>query len=169
MTERQKVYLIATAIVILSIMGAHKALGDDVSIKGGAGIINNVLDGQAKYFGVRNEFPALASLTQVWELGGYVDNAKQYGRKSSLVGKYQIGVTPGPNVGVYTKAFLGPCLISTTDAYLGGHFQFCEDFGLGVRDMYTFAGLNYGHISSAGLESPNKGRDWVTMEMGVRF
>lgn len=157
-------YLYATIAFLLAL--SPSALADDFSVRGGPALMSGQPTGTAKYFGLRNETPE--SIAIAYELGAYVDNGGQ-GRRSAVVGKVQLGVKPGPETGLYGKAFIGPCVISATDVLLGGHGQFCTDVGIGVRDRETFMGLGYMHISSAGLAKPNKGRDFVVLDMGVRF
>jgi hypothetical protein len=99
------------------------------------------------------------------ELGGYVDNIGN-GRKGSSLAKLQLGVTPGPNVGTFGLAYTGPCFISNPDNQLSTRLQFCTDFGIGIRDENTFIAVTYSHISNAGIKLPNRGRDFVTMEVG---
>ena len=70
--------------------------------------------------------------------------------------------------GTVVSIFTGPALISIPDSYLGGPFQFMSDVHWGVQDMdLNYIGVYYRHISSAGLETPNVGRDIVGLE--IRF
>jgi len=49
---------------------------------------------------------------------------------------------------------------------LGGHFQFMDEFHLGLQDVGGGGGGGgYRHLSSAGLEMPNIGRDLVGIEL----
>lgn len=159
-------YLYATIAFLLA--STPSVLAADYSIKGAAAVVDNVLTGDSKYFAVRREGYVFYGVHDAMELGGYVDN-RGGGAKGSVVAKYQLGVNPGAEEGLYAKGYLGPCLISSKDTVLGGRFQFATDLGIGVRDSYSFVGLGYGHISSAGIASPNKGRDFVYMEAGLRF
>ena len=67
--------------------------------------------------------------------------------------------------------FSGPTLISSTDVALGGYFQFNETAYLGIRDPNTddSIGIAYNHFSSAGLESPNVGKDFMCLEIKFPF
>ncbi len=155
-------YLVLLALLLC----AQHALANSISIRGGPSIQDGKPDGSAKYLGVRQESPAGVGYVAT-EFGGWADS--QVGHKSSAIAKAQVGVNPGSRVGVYGKAFLGIAVITGTDELLGGHFQFVEDIGVGVRDHDTFVELTYSHISSAGLSSPNKGRDFIVFGMGVLF
>lgn len=152
-------------IIFFGVLYVSKA--DDIIVRGGPAIVEGVPSGAAKYFGVRREHSIQRSnIAASAELGGWV--GRGLGR-TSAVARLQLGVTPGPYVGVFGKAFVGPCFITRTDALLGGHAQFCTDIGVGVRDEYTLMSIGYSHISSAGMSSPNKGRDWLTFEIGLRL
>lgn len=140
----------------------------DYSIKFGPSIENDSTDGSSKIFGVRREDPIIKGIYNAVELGGYTDSGGQ-GRKAAGLVKFQLGTKPGPMTGMFGKAFVGPCLISKTDTVLGGNFQFCTDIGVGIRDKDTFMDVGYGHVSSAGLESPNHGRDALIFETGLSF
>lgn len=144
---------------------AHAA---DYSVKFGPGISNSRLTGSTKAFGLRYEDSIFYSLSYAAEMGGWVDNGGN-GRSNSLLAKLQVGVTPGMERGIFGKAFVGPCFLNATDTQLGGHGQFCTDIGLGLRDVFTFMDIDYGHISSAGLATPNKGRDYIMFEAGFHW
>lgn len=155
------------ALTILFFYTSHHARADDYSVRFGPGIANSKLTGATKAFGFRREAEMDWGLNNAFELGGYTDSRANHSAAGLF--KTQLGVKPGMQEGIYGKAFTGPCLISTTDSALGGHFQFCEDIGIGLRDTKTFMGIAYQHISSAGIESPNLGRDNILFEAGVRF
>ena len=101
------------------------------------------------------------------EVGGWVDIAGE-GRKSSGYGAYQLGVeTDGPT---FARVMAGPALISTPDSYLGGLLQFSEDFYIGLRGKNgNTVGILYKHISSAGIEQPNEGRDLAGFQVSIPF
>ena len=102
-----------------------------------------------------------------YETGFWADNAGS-GRKSSFL--------TGPSIGVnveagyfYAQALSGPAIISATDSLLGGHLQFNNDVSFGIKDLKTSNtfGIDYKHISSAGLASPNAGRDFILIKVGI--
>lgn len=156
-------FWIVALIVLFRCTSAHAA---DWSFRGGPGLVNGTLSGGTKTLGFRRDDEMLDGIYNGFELGGYVDNLGG-GRKGAIVGKAQLGVKPGPRTGVYGYAFIGPCLISATDSQLGGMGQICSDIGVGVRDEKTIMGFGYAHISSAGMETPNKGRDYLVFSVGV--
>lgn len=116
-------------------------------------------------FGHRDKF--LFGLSYQYEVGGWIDIAGQ-GRKGSGYGAYQIGVeTDGP---IFARVMVGPALITTPDAYLGGAFNFTEDFYLGLSGKNgNTIGVLYKHVSNAGLEPPNMGRDFAGVTVSIPF
>lgn len=140
---------------------------DNYAFKMGLGLIDSKPSAKVKNFGLRQESNFFAMLYDATEVGLWTDVGGQ-GRKSSLFVQYQWGIRP-QSEHFYTKAFIGPALISTTDSQLGGNFQFAEDVGFGFQDKNSYVGFNYGHKSSAGIFAPNKGRDAITVELGIRY
>ena len=168
MSEKVKVIIYTFLITLLCILGSRHALSSDLSIRGGSAIVNGSLTGGSKIFGLRYEEPLKRGIEYAVEIGGYVDNLGN-GRKGAALAKLQLGVTPGAQIGAFGSAFTGPCFISSTDALLGSIYQFCTDFGIGIRDTETILSVTYSHISNAGLKLPNKGRDFVILGMGLRW
>lgn len=123
--------------------------------------------GDVKTFnlGYQGEFGgALSLLDYKWEAGGWIDNVRK-GRKHGGFVSGSVGVEP--RIGAfYANAFVGLAAISPTDAMLGSVYQFVEDFGFGVGDQRKVrVGLNYKHISNAGIKMPNRGRDFLTLQV----
>lgn len=133
------------------------------------GIANSGKDSHAetKFVNAGHRDNLFLGLSYQFEVGGWVD-IRGNGRKSSGYGAYQIGVeTDGPT---FARVMTGPALITTPDVYLGGAFQFTEDFFLGLRgDNRNTVGLLYKHISSAGIEQPNVGRDLAGVQVSIPF
>lgn len=122
---------------------------------------------ESKYLGLGYRDALGYGLTYQYEVGGWTDIAK-HGRKGSAYGTAQIGVEA--DAGITIRAMVGPALISTPDAYLGGTFQFNEDFYAGIRGANgNTAGFKYKHISNAGIMQPNVGRDFAGLEVGIPF
>lgn len=74
-----------------------------------------------------------------------------------------------PNTGAYATAAVGPSRISQPDNLLGGHWQFCPQFSLGLKTELANIGVTWMHFSSAGLIQPNQGRDFIGIQMGVEL
>lgn len=100
--------------------------------------------------------------------GGYwSDSIISDNRKGSFFGNLSSGIRVTPN-SFYVESLWGISLISTLDSMLGGHFQFNQDLGLGVLDKKGKSiGVNYKHMSSAGLYRPNLGRDFFTIKVVI--
>ena len=169
MSEKLKIALIVSLITLLCVLGSRHTLAADYLIRFGPSINKEgSTDGSSKVFGLRREEKLMDGISTAFEVGGYVDNAGQ-GRRSSGLGKAQLGVTPGMRTGLYGYGFLGPCIITAKDTLLGGYGQFCTDIGFGIRDKDSMMTVGYGHISSAGLAEPNTGRDFLLFSVGLHF
>lgn len=133
------------------------------------GVFNSGKDSHAecKFVNVGHREDIGFGLTEQYEVGGWTDSAGN-GRSGSAYTAYQLGVqTDGP---VYARVMTGPALITSPDSYLGGVFQFTEDFYIGLKGSNgNTVGIKYKHISSAGLEQPNVGRDFAGFEVGIPF
>jgi len=99
--------------------------------------------------------------------GGAWLDARGDGRHNSTFAGYQLGFEVTNDV-VQASIFSGPTLISTPDSALGGPFQFNETIFFGIVDkQHDSIGITYNHFSSAGLEMPNQGKDF--MGLGIKF
>lgn len=153
---------------LIGVVLSKCARGDDYIFKYGMGLSDQKPTGSIKLFSLRQESHEFHAIHSAMEGGGWLDNLGD-GRKSAVFGKYQLGVKPGAEEGVYAKAFWGIQAQSTTDTQLGGILQFSQDAGIGIRDNTSLVEVGYSHVSSAGIFSPNQGRDFITLSLGVRF
>lgn len=156
------------AITLMFVFTSRHANADDVSFKYGMGLLDGSPTGSIKQFSFRDEHYLFYGIHSAGEGGLWVDNLGG-GRKDAVFGKYQLGVKPGAETGVYAKAFWGVQLQSSVDSRLGGYAEFSQDAGVGIRDAFSFVEAGYTHVSSAGIFAPNYGRDFVTLSMGLRF
>lgn len=103
-------------------------------------------------------------------LGYYADRRSDLGRKSSVYSTASLGLDVKTG-GVYIEAFGGLALISNPDSLLGGTFpQFTESLNIGLYDNRDVKiGFGYRHISSAGIFSPNMGRDFITINLEIPY
>jgi len=102
------------------------------------------------------------------ELGAFSDSRSDLGRRSSGYIADSIGLRIQPFQGFYVESLWGLSALSHTDSWLGSHFQFMQDLGIGFVDSNSSTiGLSYKHISSAGLFLPNKGRDFIVIQIGI--
>lgn len=100
---------------------------------------------------------------------GYFSDPSGHGRSGSGFGNAGLGVQVDPGVFV-VRSVWGLGGITTPDTMLGGPFQFNHDFLLGVKGQNgAIIGLNLKHISSAGLEKPNLGRDLLLLHVELPF
>jgi hypothetical protein len=139
--------------------------------KYGLGVFNSARDNRAevKTFALGHQEKILNSVVYQFEGGMWADSRGDLGRKSSGFGNMSIGLDVQAGY-VYTQALWGLGFITTTDSMLGGNFQFNNDLGVGIRDQKGYAiGLNYKHMSSAGIYDVNAGRDLLYIKMGFPF
>lgn len=113
--------------------------------------------------GHRDSFQGLVAQ---YEIGGWVDSAGN-GRKSSPYAAYQIGLQAVNQV--VGRFMMGPAIVGITDNRLGAVFpQFTTDLYFGIEGEHGVnIGFKYKHISSAGLSSPNVGRDFMGIELSA--
>lgn len=155
-------------LMILAFLSISTAYADTV-VKYGVNVPReNERLGSSKAIFLSNQAPIWGPIIRQYEVGGWVDNTGKPGQKSALMVSPSAGVNVNAGV-VYAQALVGPSLISNTDTVLGGHFQFNNDFAFGLRDPDTKAtiGFNYKHLSSAGLELPNRGRDFLMFRVSI--
>lgn len=134
----------------------------------GVGLFNTAQYGHAstKLFSLGREEDLFGPFIHQGEIGLYADQSG-HGRKSSAFGFYSIGVEVNPGY-FLARSLWGIGAITHPDAMLGGQFQFTQDLFIGVKDYKENAiGLNYKHISSAGIYTPNKGRDFLTVQVEI--
>lgn len=152
-------------LVCLFVITSRNSRADNWVMFGGPMLLDSGPSGKAKIFGARTQVKRIMGVYSSDEIGGWVDNRP--GMSNSLYYAMKLGVEPGQKDGIYGKAYIGPALISSTDDALGGHLQFNEDIGFGVRDGDTQMGITYKHFSCGFLCSPNLGKDWIVFEMGL--
>jgi hypothetical protein len=142
------------------------SVADEISFKYGLGLLSYQATSAIKTFSLRNDRPLYRSIGDAFELGVWTDTGKDKGRSSSAFASYQLGVTP-ESEHLFVSAHWGAGLITATDSQLGGNFQFFQDLCGGFKDDLTRVGVCYKHVSSAGIESPNKGRDFLLLKIGI--
>lgn len=164
---------IRIALVLVVVMTVLLLFSDNVKADDYANAMIGVANSgksspsESKLLAFGHRDPLALGLSYQYEFGGWADRAGN-GRKSSGYGAFQVGVEAGD----YTVArvMFGPTLITTPDAYLGGHFNFAEDFFFGIRGKSgNTVGIIYKHVSNAGLTEPNMGRDFGGVQVSVPF
>jgi hypothetical protein len=122
---------------------------------------------EVKTISVGRQRPLGYYMIYQYEVGGWMDTRDDAGRKSSGFANVATGINL--NIGpMYAQSLWGVALITNTDSYLGGHEQFNEDLAIGIKDWRGVGlGINYKHISSAGLWQPNMGRDMMSVKLNI--
>lgn len=87
--------------------------------------------------------------------------------KSSLWGAALLGVSAKSTTGPELHVGFGPGYLQNPDNILGGHFQFSLEGGIGISGSHTYLGLVWKHLSSAGINMPNQGRDFIMVQLRV--
>lgn len=97
-------------------------------------------------------------------LGAWFDSGR-LGMSNSGFMTHQIGFSVR-NYTLETSFLVGPALITSPDAAVGGIFQFNETLFIGLADKQDNSmGISYNHFSNAGLASPNAGKDFLSLEI----
>lgn len=87
--------------------------------------------------------------------------------KSSLWGAALAGVTAKSKTGPELHIGFGPGYLQNPDPLLGGHFQFSLEGGVGISGQDVYLGLIWKHLSSAGINMPNQGRDFIMAQLRI--
>jgi len=153
-------------ILIIFILSPLVCHADDVFVDAGIGAFRTAGDDA-----VGTKFLKLGVQEDLWEgfkqrfNGGFWLDSQGQGRSSSGFAGYQWGFEVDNDV-FQSSVFAGPTLITSPDSYLGGIFQFNESLFFGIKDRFDNSiGMFYNHFSSAGIENPNKGRDFMGVEI----
>ncbi len=81
----------------------------------------------------------------------------------------QFGSVLHPFDWMYVDHYFGPGFLTKSNSKLTGHLQFSMHMGIGWRDPVkgTTIGMNWKHVSNAGIQSPNKGMDFLLIQVGI--
>lgn len=152
--------------LLLLICSTAYAQDDQIVLDGGLGVFNSATKGlsETKMLTLGLQEDVWGPLKDRFIVGGWLDNSGNNKRNSALA-SYQLGFEVNRD-GLIGGIFSGPTAISTTDELLGGHFQFMDDIHFGMEDKQgNYIGIIYRHLSSAGIEMPNIGRDVIGLEL----
>jgi hypothetical protein len=143
--------------------------GGSVNYKFGTGLSHggiNIVDGKVSLFSLSHEREISSLFQRKLETGVWADSSGK-GRLGSAYGNYSIGVSVEP-VPFYVNTFVGVAGISSPDVFLSTFFQFTHDIAIGIEDKkHRRFGLSFKHISNAGIKSPNIGRNFIQIGVGV--
>lgn len=121
---------------------------------------------ETKIFSVGYEEDFFGPFIKQYEVGIFADQGG-HGRSSGGFGNISFGIETNPGYFVL-RSLWGIGGITNPDSILGGWFEFNQDLLLGLRDNKgNMIGLDYKHISSAGIYSPNGGRDFLTVQLEI--
>lgn len=158
--------------IILCLLISSVCLADEVFLGYGVGVF-----GDAKYYTGQNKYLELGYRSVVWEGIYWQFKGGCWGEASpdkSRTSSAWLSSGPGLEVDlspIEIRSGWGLAAISSPDSQLGGHFpQFNGEMYIGLRDKRGDAiGLQYEHISSAGIINPNLGRDFVTLQLSQKW
>ena len=162
------------ALVVLALVTssfAHAGAQDEMFLDVGLGTFSTEGKSLSEV-----KFAKLGIQEEIWDsfkhrfnVGGWLDQRGE-GKTNAAFASYQLGFDVTNDV-LEMGIFSGPGLISSTDTSLGGYFQFNETVYLGIRNPKSdeSIGISYNHFSSAGLEMPNQGKDFMCLEIKFPF
>lgn len=157
-------------IALLFISSLAYAQNDQVVVDAGLGEFGTRGSSlsQVKFAKIGLQEDLWYSLKQRFNTGGWLDSRGSGYSSSALIG-YQLGFEVKNDI-FESSIFSGPTIISNQDSSLGGRIQFNESLFFGIVDKDSDSiGIAYNHFSSAGLEMPNLGRDFIGLEIKFPF
>jgi hypothetical protein len=159
-------------ILTLSLANSS-AIAGEVSVGYGLGVLHSADYGPVSTKVLQGAYRQDLSNGFYWQTraGFWSDSSpKDTNRKGSGYGSVGIGFLIDLRP-IELRSGWGIGGITATDSMLGGHApQFNGDLYIGVRDKNgNGIGLQYEHISSAGIVTPNEGRDFVTLQLSTKW
>ena len=136
----------------------------------GLGILDkNSTSADVKIFSLGYQDDWIWVFDHKYEMGLWTDVRRDMGRSSSGYVAYSVGLEPELDW-FYIHSFWGLLLMTNPDAYLSTNFQFMQDLGIGFQGKKgSRIGVNYKHISNAGIKTPNKGRDFFQVKLQIPY
>lgn len=101
------------------------------------------------------------------EAGWFMDNSGE--GLSSPWASTLGGVRATSPMGATMHLAVGPAYLHNPDQKLGGHFQFSLEGGVGIEDKNFAIAMVWKHLSSAGINMPNQGRDFIMAQIRIPF
>ena len=143
------------------------AKADEVFMGYGMGVFNST-DTKILNIGYRQDL--YGGFYWSYKGGFWADTSGDPTKSSSLFASTGPGFLIDLNP-VEIRNGIGLSAISNPDSMLGGAFpQFQEDLSVTLRDIHgNGIGVQYSHVSSAGIYNPNIGRDFVIIELSQRW
>lgn len=160
-----RIIAVITALILIFCLPSHAG---ELQFRYGLGIEipEPTYKGEVKHFSLayQNELPPI--FIEKTEIGMWADDNGN--RQSSGYIAHSFGVRVKAQY-IYAEALWGLSLISHPDnVFLSGHMQFMQDLGIGLIDeLGRSIGVCYKHLSNAGIQLPNKGRDAIQIQVGI--
>ena len=157
---------------LLLFLLATQAFADEAFVDYGLGVGPSAISSEieTKNVDVGYRYYFIKSLYWQNKIGYWDDNSGNPIRSSSLYTTSGLGILFSLSH-VEVRSGIGLAFITAPDGYLGGVVpNFNENLGVGIRDDDGAGfGLEYNHLSSAGIYSPNIGRDFINLEFSLRW
>ncbi|CAM6003922.1 unnamed protein product [Sphagnum balticum] len=160
-----KKYALLVALLVATPVFAQ----DEFLIDAGLGAFSTIGDtlAQVKFGKIGLQEDLWYALKQRFNVGGWLD--ARDGMANSGFAGYQLGFVVQNDI-YEMSIFSGPSVITSPDTSLGGRFQFNETVFFGIKDkLGNSIGAAYNHFSSAGIEMPNLGKDFLCLEIKFPF
>lgn len=157
-------------LLLLLLFFPSAVLADNMYFNYGIGIVESAKNyaGEVKTFGLGVNREIWNGLFYQAEAGVWADSQGN-GRLSSGYANLNFGLEVNPGYLIFRSSW-GLAGITHPDSYLGSHLNFSQDLFIGVKDHHdNMLGIDYRHMSNAGLASPNVGRDFITIQVGIPF
>lgn len=153
--------------IILALLALTSTAQADLTLSVGVG--KNIMKQNGTPFermvavGFEHEFPVGVFLRP--EAGYFLDTSGK--TLSSIWVAPLLGVRAKSKVGPALHLAVGPGYLQNPDSTLGGHFQFSLEGGIALEDENLAIGLVWKHLSSAGINMPNQGRDFICAQVRI--
>jgi hypothetical protein len=147
------------------------ASSSNIYLQYGAGMYDVKHPHDSQFFSLELSNEVLPSVRLVSETGLYTRlQTGEQGRRGSAFFDTGIGIRPKLTGDVFVESYWCIGAITAPDSNLGGVFNFFNTTRLGVIGKDGI-GLSvwFKHISSAGINSPNKGREWLGLSWIFSF
>lgn len=141
------------------------AMSSELFIKAGVDPIakrSSITD--SKYFGAGYGMDLTKHAVMRTDVGIWFD--KGVGARDSGIISLALGVKITPWI-LDIRFYSGAALMANLDAYLGGHLQFLQALRIGFHQDKYFIGAEAMHYSSGDLFKPNRGRNYLTIVVGI--
>lgn len=151
---------------LIALLCSTPGYGNSYHLMYGVGANSSRLT-DSRFIAIGHEWPAWSLFRVKTEGGIYHDNTQNSGAIGFI--SPSIGVAT-PTYPLYLKVFLGPALITQEDSRLTSILQFNHDIELGLRgETGVSVGINYKHLSNAGLWGANLGRDAFLLKLNFSY